>query len=94
VPWVDDAQAHEVIGLLKPTDVTLSLEPPDGSARNVFGGLVTSIAIESDRARVRIASSPPLVAVVTLGSIEYLGLREGLRVWASFKAVEVQVVRL
>jgi hypothetical protein len=55
---------------------------------------VTSIAVESDRARVRIASEPPLVAEVTLGSIGRLGLREGVRVWASFKAVEVQVVPL
>jgi molybdopterin-binding protein len=29
---------------------------------------------------------------VTLGSVERLGLREGALVWASFKAVEVQVV--
>jgi molybdopterin-binding protein len=32
------------------------------------------------------------VAEVTLGSVERLGLREGVVVCASFKAVEVQVV--
>ena len=94
VPWADGADGVEVMALLRPIDVTLSPEPPTGSARNVFGGAVTSIAVESDRARVRIASEPPLIAEVTLGSVEHLGLREGVRVWASFKAVEVQVVPL
>jgi molybdopterin-binding protein len=32
------------------------------------------------------------VAEVTLGSVERLGLREGVLVWASFKAVEVDVL--
>jgi molybdate transport system ATP-binding protein len=94
VPWADGTDGVEVMALLRPIDVTLSPEPPTGSARNVFGGPVTSVAVESDRARVRLGTTPPLVAEVTLGSVENLGLREGTRVWASFKAVEVQVVRL
>ena len=63
--WPEDFEGGEVIGLLRPVDVTLSLEPPAGSARNAFRGQVTSIAVEGDRARVRIATSPPLVAEVT-----------------------------
>ncbi len=82
----------EAIGLLRPQDVTLSLEPPVGSARNVLRGRVTSVAVEAERARVRLATSPPLVAEVTLSSVERLGLRENASVWASFKAVEVEVV--
>jgi molybdate transport system ATP-binding protein len=82
----------ETIGLLRPADVTLSLEPPVGSARNVLRGRVTSVALEGERARVRLATSPPLVAEVTLSSVERLGLREDAAVWASFKAVEVEVV--
>ena len=92
VPWREDALRGEVIALLRPSDVTLSLEPPVGSARNVFDGPVSWIAVEGDRARVRVASAPPLVADLTVGSVERLGLREGVRVWASFKAVEVEVV--
>lgn len=91
-PWPEGFEGGDVIGLLRPADVTLSLEPPVGSARNVFRGQVTSIAVEGERARVRIATAPPLVAEVTLGSIERLGLRDGVSVWASFKAVEVQVL--
>ena len=47
---------------------------------------------EGDRARVQVDSSPPLVAEVTLGSISRLGLVEGADVWASFKAVEVELL--
>lgn len=90
--WPEGFEGGDAIGLLRPADVTLSLEPPVGSARNVFRGRVTSIAVEGDRARVRIATAPPLVAEITLGSVERLGLRDGVAVWASFKAMEVQVL--
>jgi molybdate transport system ATP-binding protein len=93
VPWPDDFEGGEAIGLLKPADVTLSIEEPAGSARNIFMGEITTVAIEGERARIRIATRPPLVAEVTLGSVERLGLREGRSVWASFKAVEVDVIR-
>ena len=92
VPWPEHFPGGNVIALLRPGDVTLSLEVPRGSARNVFDGPVTWVAIEGERARVRLASVPPLVAEVTLGSVERLGLREGVRVWASFKAMEVRVL--
>ncbi|MGZ5291109.1 MAG: ABC transporter ATP-binding protein [Actinomycetota bacterium] len=92
VPWPEGFEGGEAIGLLRPSDVTLSLEPPVGSARNVLRGRVRSVSIDGERARVRIASAPPLVAEVTLGSLERLGLHEGVDVWASFKAVEVQVL--
>jgi molybdopterin-binding protein len=49
------------------------------------------VSVEGERARVRIDCSPPLVAEVTLGSVERLGIREGTQLWASFKAVEVRV---
>lgn len=91
-PWPEGFEGGDVIGLLRPADVTLSLEPPVGSARNLLRGHVTSIAVDGDRARVRIATAPMLVAEVTLGSVERLGLRDGTSVWASFKAVEVQVL--
>jgi molybdate transport system ATP-binding protein len=92
VPWPESFEGTDAIGLLRPADVTVSLEPPAGSARNALHGRVRSVAVEGDRARVRIATDPPLVAEVTLGSVERLGLREGVEVWASFKAVEVQVL--
>jgi molybdate transport system ATP-binding protein len=95
VAWPEEAAGpvEETIGLLRPADVALHLAYPEGgSARNVLEGTVISVAREGERARVRIASSPPVVADVTAGSAQALGLREGVRVWASFKALEVRLV--
>jgi molybdate transport system ATP-binding protein len=94
VPWPDVEPGATVLGLLRPADVTLSTERPSGSARNALLGPVSSVAIDGDRARVRLATAPPIVAEVTVGSIDRLGIREGGEVWASFKAVEVRTVVL
>ena len=79
------------IATLRPADVSLHLERPEGSARNVFEGTVDEVAIEADRARVRLDTQPPLIAEVTAGSIARLGLAPGTHAWASFKAVEVSL---
>jgi len=91
VPWPEWDVDGDVIAIVRPADITLWLEQPTGSARNVTRGTVTSVSVEGDRARVRIKSAPSLVAEVTTGSVERLGLREGAEVWASFKAVEVEL---
>jgi molybdate transport system ATP-binding protein len=87
-----ERQAGDVLGLLHPSDVSVHLSEPEGSPRNVVRGQISSIDLGGDRARVRIASRPELVAEVTLGSLSRLGLHPGQTVWASFKAVEVRVV--
>ncbi len=92
VPWPEWYVEGEVVGIVRPIDVTLWPDRPEGSARNVLFGRVTSVAIERDRARVRLATAPPLVAEVTLDSVERLRLRSGVEVWASFKAVEVELL--
>jgi molybdopterin-binding protein len=83
---------HPVVAFVRPADISLHLEPPEGSARNILEGTIGAIAIERDRTRVRIASEPPVVAEVTQASVERLRLQEGMHVWASFKAVEVRIV--
>jgi molybdate transport system ATP-binding protein len=81
-----------VIGVLRPAHVSLHRERPQGSARNVFEGEIIEIAIEGDRGRVRLRSHPPLVAEITIGSVDRLGLVERAVVFASFKAVEVELL--
>jgi molybdate ABC transporter permease protein len=92
VPWPSGFGGGEVVAVVRPSDVTVSLGPPSGSARNILRGRVRAIEPEGERARIRIASSPPIVAEITAGSVERLDLREGIEVWASFKAVEVEVL--
>ena len=87
-------RTRDAIAVLRPADVTLhTVEPAGGSARNILHGRISGITLEGERARVRVDSRPPVVAEVTLGSVERLGLREGLEVWASAKAVEVRIDR-
>ena len=83
----------DVLGLLRPGDVTLFTARPETSARNVLRGEVRSVAIEGGRARVRLASRPALVAEITPASVDRLGLRPGDAVWAAFKAGEVDLRR-
>lgn len=85
------APVDDVTAVLRPADVVLYREQPSAaSARNVLAGTIRSIADDGQRARIRIDSSPALIADVTPGSVARLGLREGVAVWASFKAVEVR----
>ena len=94
VAWPDGlahAPASDVLATLQPADVALHLVEPEGSPRNVLHGPIEEIAIHGERARVRIASSPPISAEITRGSVGRLGLAPGIEVFASFKAVEVQV---
>jgi molybdate transport system ATP-binding protein len=83
------AGGTKITATLRPTDVSLHVGRPEGSPRNVFRGRVLEVAIDGDRARVRVATSPPLTAEITSGSVARLGLGPGTEVWASFKAVEV-----
>ncbi len=90
-PEVAVASGTRSIASLKPIDVSLHAREPEGSARNVFRGRIVEIADDGDRARVRLATRPPLTAEVTSGSVARMGLRTGGEVWASFKAVEVSL---
>jgi molybdate transport system ATP-binding protein len=80
------------LATLRPVDVALHAGRPEGSPRNVIRGRVAEIAIDGERARVRVDGEPPLTAEITAGSVARLGLEVGDDVWASFKAVEVSVI--
>jgi len=92
VPPPEMPPGTEVLGVVRPADVSLHITEPEGSPRNVFEGAVRFVSTDAERARVGIASSPPVVAEVTNPSVAKLGLAEGTHVWASFKALEVRVV--
>ena len=93
VAWPVELPRQPLEGItatLRPAEVVLhTVRPEGGSARNVLRGEVAAVSVEGERARVRIASAPPIVAEVTLGSVTRLGLHEGAEIWASCKAVEL-----
>ena len=78
---------------VNPQEITLYSAPPAGSAQNVFRGPVIEIVPEppaGDRVRVALGTSPPLVAEITRQAVAGLGLREGMPVYAGFKATGVK----
>ena len=74
-----------------PWDVTLSEGPVAGSALNHIHGQVTSVVPLGNRVRVRVG---PVVAELTAVSVEQLGLAQGDRVHASFKATATRLLPL
>jgi|RhiMetdeSRZDD1v2_1073273.scaffolds.fasta_scaffold151118_3 molybdate transport system ATP-binding protein len=95
VAWPGDvrpAPVDDVLATLAPADVALHAERPEGSPRNVVRGVVEEVAILGDRARVRLHGAPALVAEITTGSAERMGIVAGTEVWASFKAVELRLM--
>jgi molybdopterin-binding protein len=77
-----------------PTDIFVSREPLPSSARNVFKGRVTGMAIEQRGAGVHVRADMggvELVAAVTAAAARDLALTPGGAVVFSFKATAVQV---
>jgi molybdate transport system ATP-binding protein len=77
---------------LAPSAITLTVEAPQGSARNRWHGQVRSVAPLGRVVRVELDVGFPLIADVTPGSAAELALARGLSVWASAKATEVRVL--
>ena len=86
---VDSGTPGEVFVAVDPREITLHATAPTGTAQNVFYGAIVQVVPEpplGERVRVTLATRPPLVAEVTAHAVRTLGLREGISVYASFKA--------
>jgi len=86
-----DAQDGDVFALVHPRSVSVYVERPHGSPRNVWRGVATSLDAMADRVRVRVEGPVPLVAEITNAALADLELIGGGGVWVSFKASEVDV---
>lgn len=86
-------RAGPVVLAVPPTEIFVSREPLASSARNVFAGRVTGMAIERRGAGVHVTADVgvELVAVVTAEAARELALAPGSPVVFSFKASAVQV---
>jgi len=91
LPADDDV---EVMAVFAPHAVTVHRERPRGSARNTWPVTVRALTEVGGRVRVDTEGSPSVVAEVTPGAVDDLGLHEGERVWVSVKATELTVVAL
>ena len=86
------AAGSEVAAVVPPRAITLSIDAPRGSARNVIAGTVRSIDARGDRVRVTLDTTPPLTAEITRESLVGLGIAEGVRLHAAIKVTEIEIV--
>ena len=79
----------EVSVVVYPWDVSVSLFPTDDSTLNHIVAPIDSLVTFGNRARVRLG---PVVAEITVASVERLALVEGRGAVASFKATATRLV--
>ncbi len=85
------AHTGDVFCSFPPSAVSLHLDRPAASPRNVWPGTVWGLTPHGDSVRVELRGRMPVLADVTPGAVVELGLEPGVEVWASVKATEVQV---
>ena len=87
----DHIRPGPVFAVVHPRAVTLHRDHPEGSARNAWQGCVSAVEAVGDRFRVRVDAQPGVVAEVTANAVRDIGLAEGVNVWVSVKATEIEV---
>ncbi|MFI1799142.1 ABC transporter permease [Streptomyces sp. NPDC020379] len=87
-------RATSGLAVVGPEAVSLHVERPGSSPRNVWQGTVREITAQGGRLRVLVTGEPDVVAEITPSAAAELALKEGLPVWVSIKATEVTFVAL
>ena len=80
-----------VIVALRPEAISVHLQHPEGSARNVWQSRVSSLEARGDLVRLEVEGPPALTAVITPAAVADLGLHEGAAVWLTAKATDLDV---
>jgi tungstate transport system ATP-binding protein len=86
---------EEALFCIRPEHVTVTTADPGGttSARNVFPGVIGKIIPMGAYYKLHLECGFPLVAYLTAQSLSTLLLAEGGRVFVSFKATAVHLIR-
>jgi molybdate transport system ATP-binding protein len=87
----DPVPAAEVAVAVRPRAIALHPDEPHGSPRNTWPATVAEVEPDRDRVRVRLDGPLPVTAEVTPAAVAELALAPGTRVWASVKAVDLDV---
>jgi molybdopterin-binding protein len=88
---LSNLQAGKVNVFIRPENIILSKGKLESSARNSVNGTITSI--RQFGATFRVYMDNGLSALVTKQSIEELGLAVGEKVYASFKATAIHLIK-
>ena len=76
---------------VRPQAVSLHLQRPEGTPRNVWSGRVAGVDATGERVRVEVHGDPPVVAEITPAALADLRLASGDEVWVSVKATDVHL---
>jgi molybdate transport system ATP-binding protein len=88
---IADRVDGDVLLAIPPRAITLSRVRPEGTARNVWLGVIDGVDHAADRARVRVRGPVTIVAEVTDAAARDLDLIDGTEVWIAGKATEIEV---
>jgi molybdate transport system ATP-binding protein len=86
---VVDTPDGDAFAAIRPQSISLHLQHPEGSQRNVWQLTVADIDQQHDRVRVRLQGVVPLVAEITPAALTSMGFQPGAEVWAAVKATEI-----
>jgi tungstate transport system ATP-binding protein len=89
----DCGPGDEVFVCVRPEDVSVSKSREAGSMRNHFSAKITSVEPWRLEYKVGLDCGFPLMAAVTRQSVDSLGLKPGLDVFASFKATAAHLIK-
>ena len=78
---------------IRPEDVTLAPSKAISSARNSLAGEISRVVLTGSLVHVEVDCGFSLIALVTKKSAEELNLKSGNRVYASFKASAVHIIK-
>ncbi len=79
----------DAFAAIRPQSISLHLQHPEGSQRNVWQLTVADIDQQHDRVRVRLQGAVPLVAEITPAALTSMGFQPGSELWAAVKATEI-----
>lgn len=90
----DEHVGRKVFVILRPEDITLSLQSPLGktSARNLMKGEIKELLPQGPLMRVTLECKFPLVTLITRTSAMEMGLAPGQLLYASFKATTAHLL--
>jgi molybdopterin-binding protein len=81
----------QVNASIRPEDILVSLRPLESSARNSLQGKIQDISDAGIIVRITVDVGVLLVAAITRRSFLDMGLKKGMKVFLTFKAVDVHI---
>ena len=87
-----ELEGHVKISI-SPEDILLSKDIFIGSARNVYKGVVTDIILDDSSSKVVLDIGIPIVSLITKKSLNEMGIKKEMELYAIFKTMSVKVYK-